>query len=98
MIVVRDVFQLKFGKAKQARQEWKKGAKFLREAGVNKPRLMTDLVGQYYTLVLESTYPSLAAYEKAHLSAGGSKAWAAWYRRFTTLVESGYREIFTVVE
>jgi len=98
MIVVRDVFQLKFGKAKQAKQEWKKGAEFLRKAGVNKPRLMTDLVGQYYTLVLESSYSSLSAYEKAHLSAGGSKAFSAWYKRFTALVESGHREIFTVVE
>ncbi len=98
MIVVRDVFQLKFGKAKQAKLEWKKGVKFMPKSAVAKPRLMTDLVGQYYTLVLESTYPSLTAYEKAHQSNGGSKGFQTWYRRFTNLVESGHREVFTVVE
>ena len=98
MIVVRDVFQLKFGKAKQAKLEWKKGAQFMRKAGVAKPRVMTDLVGDYYTLVMESTYPSLTAYEKSFQRNGSTKAWEAWYRRFTTLVENGHREIFTVVE
>ena len=98
MIVVRDVFQLKFGTAKQAKEQWRKGRAILAKAGLGTARLMTDLVGPYYTLVLESTYRSLAEFERSHQSAGRSKAWQNWYRRFTPLVERGYREIFTVVE
>jgi hypothetical protein len=28
----------------------------------------------------------------------GKDEWEAWYRKFTGIVESGYREIFTVLE
>jgi hypothetical protein len=66
MIVVRNVFQLKFGKAKDAIALWKEGREIARRVGgeTSTPRAMTDLVGKFYT----------------------------------GIVESGYREIFTVLE
>ena len=98
MILVRDVFHLKFGAARQANEEWHKGFKILRKSDNRSVRLLTDLVGPYYTLVLESTYDSLTDFERGHQAVGKSKTWQAWYRRFTPLVEHGYREIFTIVE
>ena len=62
------------------------------------PRLLTDVTGQYYTLVLELTAPSLAALEATQPRIMGDKDWQANYQKFVPLVESGHREIYTVVE
>ncbi len=94
MILVRDIFQVKFGRMKEAREVWKEMLKAM-PAG-NKPRLLTDLTGQYYTLVMESTYKDLADYEasmRRDMPAVGSL-----YQKFVPLVDSGRREMFTIVE
>jgi hypothetical protein len=98
MIVVRDVFRLRFGKAKEAKALMKEGVRLARKAGGAPSRQMTDLVGPYYTLVLESTHESLAAWESSMGTEMGAEEMAAWYERFKPLVESGYREVFTVLD
>src|SRR5262245_59950830 len=97
MILVRDVFKLKFGKAREAIATFKEVGT---TAGIDMKslRLMTDLVGPYYTLVLEQTHDSLAAYEDSGKKMMGNDKWRAAYQKFTPLVESGYREIFTIVQ
>ena len=97
MILVRDIFQLKFGKARDAQMLWKEGASILRKADVNVSRVLTDLTGQYYTMVMESTYDSLSAFDAAMKSEMGSDDWRAFYQKFVPLVDSGRREIFTIV-
>jgi hypothetical protein len=100
MILVRDVFRLKFGQAREALAAFKAAGDAMAHAGVGPPsyRLLTDLVGPYYTLVLESTYPSLAEFEDVGQRAMGNQEWRKAYQGFTPHVESGYREIFTIVE
>lgn len=99
MIVVRNVFQLKFGQARPALALWKEGTEIMKRAGFSASlRLLTDLVGPSYTLVFENTYDSLAAFEQSARSVMGTSEWRAWYQKFVPLVESGYREVFTVVE
>src|SRR5271165_7088313 len=99
MIVVRNVFRLKFGRSKEAVALLKEGIAMQRRAGVEmKQRLMTDLVGTFYTLVLELTVSNLAELEANMPKAMGDKDWQANYQKFSALVESGYREIFTLVE
>lgn len=101
VIVVRDVFQLKFGRAKEAVEVWKEGMTLARELGYGAKdrRLMTDVVGEsYYTLVLESTYDSLAEFEQAMQNTMGKERWKTWYQKFTPLVESGKREVLKVVD
>lgn len=99
MIVVRNVFQLKFGKARDALALWKEGREIARRTGSPESmRAMTDLVGSFYTLVMEEEYESLSAMEKAMERDMGVEEWKAWYQKFVPLVENGYREIFTVVE
>ena len=98
MIVVRDIFQLKFGRMKEAKDLWKEGLKRVSGQGGSRPRLLTDLTGPYYTLVLESTYKDLTDYEASMKRDMSSPDMGAWYQKFTPLVDSGRREIFTIVE
>jgi hypothetical protein len=98
MIVVRNTFQLKFGKSSEAVAHWRKGWPMLQKATNAKIRLLTDVTGQFYTLVMEMEFKSLADYEKGHSSVAGSAAWKSWYKKFSALVESGHREIFKVVD
>lgn len=99
MIVVRDVFRLKFGQAKEAVSLWKQAAELLTQAGFKNVRLLTDLVGPaYYTVILESTYDSLSDWESAHRNAPGQAEWKAIYAKIIPLTEEGRREILTVVQ
>jgi hypothetical protein len=97
MIVVRDIFQVKFGRMKEAKEIWKEGLKHAPPA-MSRPRLLTDLTGQYYTLVLESTYKDLGDYEAAQQKTMSAPEMGAMYQKFVPLVDSGKREIFTIVE
>jgi hypothetical protein len=98
MILVRDVFRLKFGKAKEARALLKEGLRITQKAGFAPQRQLTDITGPFYTLVLESTHGSLAAWESAMNDTQLAKEWGEWYERFKPLVDSGHREIFTVLD
>lgn len=100
MIVVRNVFQLKFGKAKEALALWKESKEISTRLGTGgpTPRLMTDLVGKFYTLVVEIEHPSVGDMERESQRMMGQDEWKSWYQKFAALVESGYREIYTVIE
>ena len=69
-----------------------------RKYGYSTSRVMTDLVGPYYTLIFESTYDSLENYEKALNNVMGAEDWSTWYQKFIPLVDSGRREIFKIVQ
>lgn len=98
MLVVRDIFNIKFGRMREALQLWQEGKQHVMGNTAAPPRIMTDLTGDYYTLVLESQFNSLADYEKAMQSELSKPDWRNWYQKFTPLVESGRREMFNVVE
>lgn len=99
MIIVRNTFRLKFGKAREAVAILKEGMAIQKRAGVDVPqRLLTDLTGTFYTIVSELTLPNLAALEATMPRIMGDKDWQANYQKLTPLVESGRREIFSVVE
>ncbi len=97
MILVRNVFQLKFGKAKDAMALVRESEAIMRKHGGAPTRYLTDITGPFYTLVMEATYPNLADLEKSQKETMGSKEFSDWYQRFVPLIESGHREIFTIV-
>ena len=97
MIVVRNVFRLKFGKAREAVAAMKEGVAIQKRLGVDVgQRLLTDLTGPFYTLVLEITLPNLSAVETTLSKVMSDKEFHANYEKFVPLVESGHREIFHV--
>lgn len=98
MIVVRDVFRLQFGKSRDALALAKEGLALEEKFGYKVDRVLTDVTGEYYTLVMESLFNSLAELEEALTQMSQHQEWRDWYARFTPLVRSGHREIFRVVE
>jgi hypothetical protein len=100
MIVVRDIFRLKFGQAKEPLALWREAAASLRTGGYGAVdvRLLTDLAGaEYYTVVLESTFKSAADWERAHTAAKDNAQWRALYAKIIPYTESGRREILSVL-
>jgi hypothetical protein len=100
MVVVRNVFQLKFGKAREALALVKEGVEIQKRAfsGLEfSSRVLTDITGPFYTLVLELTVPSLAVFEGSAPRIFENKEWQANYEKLSALVQSGYREVFNVV-
>lgn len=99
MIVVRNVFHLKFGKAKEGLALVKEGvAIHQRESAQFTARIMVDLSGQFYTIVLEITVASLALLETEMPRVMNSPDWQANYQKLSALVESGHRELYRLVE
>ncbi len=99
MIVVREVFQLKFGKAKEAKAAWKEFAALRKKYNLPESRVLTDCTGPFYMFILENTFENLTAFEQSLKSELGMKEFGEWYHaKFTPLVDSGRREIYSVVE
>lgn len=99
MIVVRNTFRLKFGAAREALAIMKEGIAIQKRAGVDvSQRLLTDMTGEFYTIVLELTLPNLSTLETMMPKVMGDKDWHTNYQKLVPLVESGQREIFTLVE
>jgi len=101
MVVIRNVFRLKFGKAREAVALMKEGRAIEKRvmAGIEySSRVLTDVTGPFYTLVLEVTLPNLATFETNTPRLFGDKEWQANSQKMTPLVESGYREVFSIVE
>jgi hypothetical protein len=98
MIVVRNVFRLKFGRAKEAIELWKEGLTLAKRVGFTaKSRVLTDVVGQFYTLVFENQFESLSDFENSSKKMMSNSEWQAWYQKIQGLIESGHREILNVV-
>src|SRR3954447_21341204 len=99
MIVIRNVFRLKFGKARDGVALLKESVAIQKRTGVGfTSRILTDLTGPFYTIVLELTVPSLTAFEAELPRVMSDKDFQANYQKFVELVDSGYREIFTIIE
>ena len=101
MLVIRNVFRLKFGKSREAVALLREGLEIQKRAvtGVEfSTRVLTDVTGPFYTLVLELAVPNLAAWETNAPRLFADKDWQANYQKMSALVESGYREVYSVVE
>lgn len=99
MVLVRNTFQVKFGRMREAVGAWKEMREVARKApGVRDFRLLTDVTGQAYTLVAEFTYGSMAEFEKGAKDIMATPEWQAWYQKVIPVMDSSSREIFNIVE
>ena len=96
MYIVRDIFTAKPGMASKL-------AKLMKEvmAMPNSPRsrILTDLVGDYNTVVMETEYKDLGAYEKMMQEYMSQPAELRQKMAgYTELWQSGRREVLRVVD
>ncbi len=94
MMLVRGVFQAKYGKGgdlvalfKEARQKWPQGYA---------DRILTDVSGPFFTVVVETKVESLAEWERRTAEIFAVPEFGDWFARMTPLVESGHREFYNI--
>ena len=97
MILVRDVFQLNFGQARPVKVLMQESKKLMGDDAKNS-RVMFDLIGPSYTMVLEFTYQNLAEFEKSMSDTTSKEEWGVWYQKFVPHIKSSYREVFTILD
>ena len=95
---VRDVFRCKPGKAKELVARFKETVPAMeREDGFRNVQLMVDVVADYWTVVLEAEFDSLAQFEK-HLGEFGTRPEVRTAMAgYMELVEGGHREIWRIL-
>lgn len=102
MIVVRNIFRVKFGQSKEITALWKQATAMIAKAlpeGAGGSRLLTDLAGpDFYTLVLETTHRSLSEWEEFGKRVRQLPEWNSNYAKIAALTDSGRREILTVID
>ncbi len=97
MIIVRNVFQAKYGKGDELVSLFKEMGQ---RAGSQqfRQRILTDQSGLFFTVVSEMEMESLAAWERFTREGFADPQFAAWFERMVPLVESGHREFYRVEE
>jgi len=98
MLLIRDVFRCKPGKAKELADRFKRTVASMEEHdGFRNSRVMVDLVANYWTVVLQAEVESLADFER-HMASYSSRAEVQEIMAgYMELVEGGHREIYRIV-
>lgn len=94
MILVRDVFQAKYGKSgelvalfQEAREQWP--ANYA-------DRVLTDAGGPFFTVVVETEAENLADWERRLANIFDQPQFTDWFARMQPLIESGQREFYSI--
>lgn len=100
MLIIREVFTAKPGQASKLAKLFKKG--FGSDPNM---RIMTDMVGDYNTVVVEMSVPTLAEFERQMEEYKSGKpdpkmdpAVAEEMSKYTEMYLTGRREIYQIVE
>lgn len=94
MFVVRETFTAKPGKASQLAKLFKE---VMSEMPRMKPRVSTDFIGQFNTVVLESECEDLNEFEKTMQEYMSRQDLRDKMKGYTDLYQEGRREVFKVV-
>ena len=95
MYIVRDVFQTKPGKAKELVKMMKAAIPYFKESeGGTNYRVMTDIVSDYWTVVIESEVEDIGDFIGRLRNATAGKEIQEIMKGYMDLVTGGHREIF----
>src|SRR5262245_5848587 len=99
MLLVRDVFQAKYGRGdelvalfKAAREQMSAGEQ------TGSMRLMTDASGPFFTIVIEFEVESFAVWKRQFAEMMAQPDTGGFTARMNAVVDSGRREFYTIVE
>jgi hypothetical protein len=98
MIVVRMVFQTKWGKAEQAVKEFAGAVEIMQRITGSKPhvRILTDLSGPFHTVVQEIEVESLAKWEQYRTAMFSSPEFQQNSSNMEMPFEGGRTEFYTL--
>ncbi len=94
MYLIRDVFRAKPGRAKNLVSSFKQAVPFMEAEGFSNIKLMTDVVANYWTVVLQAEVESLDHFEKHSKGFTSKPQVAEIMKDYMDNIEGGYREIF----
>ncbi|HEY5748425.1 MAG TPA: hypothetical protein VIU12_20285 [Chryseolinea sp.] len=95
MYVERNVFTLKFGASKEAMPMWKEYLERVQKRDKKiHARLLTDVSGAAYSLVLELGYETFAEAEPSQCRLTHQEDWKEFYAKFTPLCERSERTYY----
>ena len=98
MILVRDVLKIAPDTMKQAKELARQQRDLAKKEGLPNMTIMTDFAANFYTLVFEARYDSLAHFEESMKRAMNSKEWQKAYPKLRKCIRGGQREIYSIVE
>jgi hypothetical protein len=93
MILVRDSYQLRFGRIDQAVDLFRR----LPEITGRMPfrhNAMTDVSGSMYTFISELTFDSLGEWEDQRSDVFHGPGFDEWFREFQLIVQTGHQEFY----
>ena len=97
MFLIRNVFHVKPGNARDFIEKFKNAAPHLKAAGlVKSTRILTDSVSDFWTVVIESEVEDLSAYLNMAKSIHATKEVSDALKGYVEMVNSGYREVFLI--
>lgn len=97
MYLVREVFQAKPGKAKDLVKMFKQASvHFEKTEGVSNIKVMTDIVSNYWTVVLESETEDIGGFITNLRSATMSDELKEIMKGYMDCVAGGHREIYMI--
>jgi hypothetical protein len=101
MLLVRDVFQAKYGQGdalvalfKELIGHWEGNPE---RQTMHEFRIMTDASGPFFTIVTEIVVDDFAAWERLTAAEWALPQFADWFARMVPVTESGRREFFNIV-
>jgi len=96
MICERHTFHLHFGKAKDSIALWKEILDEGKIAGIPYLRMMTDVVGPSYTLVVEAYYPRMSDLVPKITFWATNEKMKSLHQKFIPLCASAERDFYSV--
>jgi hypothetical protein len=96
MVLVRHVFQIKWGKVHEVVAALKESQGVMEERHGVRSRILTDLSGPFHTVVQEIEVPSLGEWEKGRAEAFADPELQKRMARTEGLIESGRAEFYTI--
>ncbi len=94
MILVRIIFQAKFGKANELVSLLKEGRQHMDMPVIQ--RILTDLSGPFDMVVVEIEAQSLAEWEQVRAAGFASPEFHNAFGRTTELIQAGHSEYYTI--
>jgi hypothetical protein len=97
MYLERNVFYLKFGASREAVPMWKD---YLKRVSERDPaihaRLLTDVSGPAYTLILELTYQTFEEAEPSQCRLTNQSDWKEFYQKFIPYCDKAERTYYRI--